>query len=243
MRVIICENYNEMSERAAQLIVGCVQLFPECTLGLATGSTPIGTYNKLIEMYESGIVDFSKVRTFNLDEYYPIEKTNTQSYDYFMKHNLFSKINIDEKNVHIPNGETDDPEKECRDYDAALQSNGGVDIQILGIGVNGHIGFNEPDETLVSGTHVTNLTASTVKVNSRFFASEDEVPKKALTMGIASIMSAKKIVLLASGKNKNDAIKAVLSGNITTSVPATLLNVHPDVVIVCDKEAYYGDAV
>lgn len=243
MRVIVCDNYNEISEKAAQIIAGQIYLKPNCVLGLATGSTPVGMYTKLAEMYNAGKLDFSDVVTFNLDEYYPIKKSNSQSYDYFMNEQLFSKVNIQKHNVHIPNGETESPEEECGNYDAQINAIGGVDVQILGIGVNGHIGFNEPDSELISGTHITALTESTVKANSRFFESEADVPTKALTMGIATILKAKKIVLLASGKNKYDAVKALLSGNITTSVPATLLNVHNDVVVICDKEAYYGDAV
>lgn len=243
MRVIVCDNYNEVSEKAAQIVAGQIYLKPNCILGLATGSTPIGMYEKLSAMHAEGKLDFSDVTTFNLDEYYPIKKSNSQSYDYFMNEQLFSKVNVKKQNIHIPNGETDSPEDECKNYDALIDATGGVDVQILGIGVNGHIGFNEPDAELVSGTHVTALTESTVKANSRFFASEDEVPTKALTMGIATILKAKKIVLLANGKNKHEAVKTLLSGKITTSVPASLLNVHNDVVIICDKEAYYGHAV
>ncbi len=240
MRIIICNNYEEMSKEAAKLVASKIILKPDCVLGLATGSTPIGMYNELVEMNKKGEISFEKVTSFNLDEYYPIKKSNSQSYQYFMDENLFSKVNIKAENTHIPNGETDDPEAECENYEAQIKEHGGVDLQILGIGQNGHIGFNEPDQKLDSKTHLTLLTQSTIDANSRFFDSADEVPKKALTMGMATILKAKTIVLLASGSNKHDVIKELMTEKITTNNPATLLNVHNDVVIVCDKAAYYG---
>lgn len=240
MRVILCENYDEMSEKAAGMFAAQITLKPESVLGLATGSTPVGMYKRLIEMNKSGTVDFSGVTTFNLDEYYPIKRDNNQSYFTFMKDNLFSHINIDLKKTHIPNGETKNPVKECEQYEKMIRQAGGVDLQILGIGQNGHIGFNEPDASLNSFTHLTSLTDSTIKANARFFESANEVPKQAITMGIATIMSAKKIILLASGASKSRVVAELLNDGINTSIPATLLKTHPDVVLICDKDAYLG---
>lgn len=238
MRVIVCENYDELSVQAARIVAAQLVVKPQSILGLATGSTPVGMYKKLIEMNKDGKIDFSEVKTYNLDEYYPIKKSNDQSYDYFMNEQLFSHINIDKNNTNIPNGEAPDAEKECERYENELSKIGGVDLQILGIGQNGHIAFNEPDENLISVTHLTKLTQNTIEANSRFFASEDEVPKQALTMGMGSILKAKKIVIMANGKNKSDAVAELLNNNITTSNPATMLKVHPDVTLICDKDAF-----
>ncbi len=243
MNIIICENYEEVSAHAASMVADVIKKNSSCKLGLATGSTPIGMYNILSKMYKNGEIDFSSVSSYNLDEYYPIKKENDQSYDYFMRENLFTKINIKEENIHIPNGEADNANMECEDYESLVEKTGGVDIQILGLGVNGHIGFNEPSDVLISKTHVTDLTESTIKANSRFFASENDVPKKAITMGVGTIMKAKSIVLMVSGKKKHSALETILNGNVTTDVPATLLNLHPNVTIICDKEAYYGNAL
>lgn len=240
MRVIVCDNYDKMSETAANLIVSQIMLKPNSILGLATGSTPVGMYEKLGEKCKNGEVDFSKVSSFNLDEYYPIKKSNDQSYAYFMEENLFSKINIDRANTHIPNGETDDPDAECKAYEESIKKAGGVDLQILGIGRNGHIGFNEPEISLSSHTHLTKLTESTIEANSRFFDNIDEVPKKALTMGIATILSAKKIILLASGASKSRVISELMNDEINTDIPATMLKTHPDVILICDRDAYTG---
>lgn len=240
MRVILCENYEEMSSQASKLVASQLILKPDSVLGLATGSTPIGLYDKLIEMNKRNEIDFSTVTTFNLDEYYPIKKINNQSYDYFMNEHLFSKINIDKNNTHIPNGETDNPEEECKNYERLIKQHGGIDLQILGIGKNGHIGFNEPDNNLNSVTHLTDLTESTIDANSRFFESADDVPKKALTMGISTILKSKKIILLASGANKSRVVGELLTPEINTSIPATMLKVHPDVVLICDRDAYSG---
>ncbi len=238
MRVIVCENYEELSEQAAKIVSSQLIVKPNSILGLATGSTPVGLYQNLIEMNKKGEIDFSGVKTFNLDEYYPIKKSNDQSYDYFMKEQLFNHINIDKKNIDIPNGEAEDAKAECERYEKRLDEIGGVDLQILGIGQNGHIAFNEPDENLVAVTHLTGLTQSTIEANSRFFASADEVPKQALTMGMGSILKAKKIIILANGANKSAAVKELLDDNIKTSNPATMLKVHPDVTLICDKEAF-----
>lgn len=240
MRVIVCENYDEMSKVAAKLMEGLITLKPTCVLGLATGSTPVGMYKILSEKCKKGELDFSTVKSYNLDEYYPISPDNDQSYRYFMNDNLFNHINIDKANTFVPNGQAKDIEKECKEYDEMIDKMGGADIQVLGIGNNGHIAFNEPDEELVAGTHVTGLTQSTIQANSRFFASIDDVPTQAVTMGMASIMKAKKIMLLASGKGKHEALKKLLDDKITTSNPSTLLKLHSDVVIICDKDAYEG---
>ncbi len=238
MKVIVCENYEELSNQAAKIVSSQLIVKPNSILGLATGSTPIGLYQNLIDMNKKGEIDFSEVKTYNLDEYYPIKKSNDQSYDYFMNEQLFSHVNIDKNNTNIPNGEAEDPVAECERYENELSKIGGVDLQILGIGQNGHIAFNEPDENLIAVTHLTGLTKSTIEANSRFFASEDEVPKKALTMGMGSILKAKKIVILANGENKSKAVAELLNDNITTSNPATMLKVHPDVTLICDKAAF-----
>ncbi len=238
MRVIVCENYEELSNQAAKIVSSQLIVKPSSILGLATGSTPIGLYQNLIEMNKNGEIDFSEVKTFNLDEYYPIKKSNDQSYDYFMKEQLFNHINIDKNNIDIPNGEAEDAKAECERYEKRLDEIGGVDLQILGIGQNGHIAFNEPDENLIAVTHLTGLTQNTIEANSRFFASADEVPKQALTMGMGSILKAKKIIILANGANKSAAVKELLDDNIKTSNPATMLKVHPDVTLICDKEAF-----
>jgi len=238
MRIILCENYDEMSVKAAKIVASQLILKPDSTLGLATGSTPVGMYNELAKMNKAGEIDFSLVTSFNLDEYYPIKKTNDQSYDYFMKENLFSKVNIDLNNTNIPNGEAEDPDAECKAYDEKIKKNGGIDLQVLGIGQNGHIGFNEPDDCLIEGTHLTGLTDNTIEANSRFFASKEDVPTKALTMGIGTIMQAKTIIILASGKSKADIVAKLIKGDITTSNPASMLKVHQNVILLCDKEAY-----
>lgn len=238
MRVIVCENYEEMSKRAADIVASKMILKPDAILGLATGSTPIGMYNELVRMNEEKVIDFSKITTFNLDEYYPISPENDQSYRYFMNKNLFSRVNIDPMATHVPRGNVDDPEAECRAYEAAIDAAGVIDLQVLGIGQNGHIGFNEPDENLVTVTHVTSLTDSTIDANARFFEKREDVPTKALTMGMASIMKAKTIILLASGKSKAAVVARLLDETITTEIPATLLKCHPDVILLCDKDAY-----
>ncbi len=240
MRLIVCKNQEEMSEKCARLIAAQVCLKPNCVLGLATGSTPLGTYACLAEMYKKGDVDFSGVTTFNLDEYYPISSVDPNSYHVYMKANLFDKVNVPPENIHILNGETADPEAECAAFEESIKKSGGIDLQLLGIGENGHIGFNEPDISLSAATHLTYLTESTVKANSRFFKTESDVPDRALTMGISTILNAKKIILLASGKKKHNAVTSLLTKDILTESPATMLKVHNDAVIICDKEAYEG---
>ena len=238
MRIIVCDDYEKMSQEAAKLVAAQVNLKPNCVLGLATGSTPVRMYQILAEMNKNEEVDFSDVTSFNLDEYYPISRANDQSYYYFMNENLFSKINIDKDRTHVPNGEAKDAQKECEEYDKNIDAHGGIDLQILGIGQNGHIAFNEPGENLYAGTHVTGLTQNTIEANSRFFNDISEVPTQALTMGIASILKSRRIVIMANGKNKHDAVAKLLTDEITTSNPATMLKVHPDVVLICDKDAY-----
>lgn len=240
MRIIVCENYEEMSEKSAKMFVSQIMLKPKSVIGLATGSTPIGLYDNLIKYNKSGDIDFSEVISFNLDEYYPISPDNNQSYRYFMNEHLFNHINIDKNNTFVPNGMSTDTDEECKKYEALIEEKGGVDIQLLGIGLNGHIGFNEPCDNLCAVTHITNLTESTIEANSRFFADKSEVPTKALTMGIGTILKAKKIVLLISGENKHEVLKKLLDDEITSAVPATLLKAHSDVVIFCDKAAYFG---
>ncbi len=240
MRLILCDNYEEMSEKCTQIIAGQIHMKPNCVLGLATGSTPIGVYQKLTDLYNDGKLDFSEITTFNLDEYYPIAPDNDQSYHYFMNEHLFSKVNIKPENTNILDGLTDNPEKECADFEAKIDAANGIDLQLLGVGRNGHIGFNEPDNNLIADTHITDLTENTIEANSRFFKDISEVPTKSLTMGIATILKSKKIVIMANGKAKHHAVTALLNKEITTDIPATMLKVHSDVVLICDKEAYNG---
>jgi len=237
MKRIICKNYNEVSFLGADILAKQIKQNPKSKLGLATGSTPVGMYKKLVEMHKKDGLDFSGIQTFNLDEYYPIKKSNDQSYDFFMRDNLFSHINIKPENIHLPNGESANPEKECIAYEKMLAEAGGVDIQVLGIGVNGHIGFNEPEKELKLATHLTNLTPNTIEVNSRFFKNIEDVPTKALTMGMGTIMKAKSILLLISGENKAPVVKKLFSGVVTTDVPASFLNFHDDVTVILDEAA------
>ena len=237
MEIIVCKDYEEMSARAAEIVADVMKASAAPVLSLATGSTPVGMYKKLIEKNAAGEIDFSNVTTVNLDEYYPIAPDNDQSYRYFMNVNLFDHVNIDKSRTFVPNGMAADPDQACADYEAQLAAVGAPDIQVLGIGQNGHIGFNEPDDALIVPTHVTGLTQSTIEANARFFASIDDVPTRALTMGIGSIMRAKKIIILANGKAKAAAVAKLLEGKLDTSCPATMLNLHPDVVVVCDTAA------
>lgn len=238
MKILVVDNYAEMSRAAADIFGEVIKENPTCVLGLATGDTPIGLYDCLIDDYKTGKLDFAGVRTVNLDEYYPISPDNDQSYRYFMNEKLFDSINIDKKNTMVPDGLAKDANKFCREYEEMIDSLGGIDVQVLGVGRNGHVGFNEPEDGLYPYTHLTDLTANTIEANSRFFASEADVPKQALTMGMSSIFKARKIVVMASGKGKAEAVKTMLGGRITTSCPATLLALHTDVVLICDKEAY-----
>ncbi len=230
------DNYEKMSRRAANIISAQVISKPDCVLGLATGSSPLGIYKQLIEWYNKGDLDFKDVKSVNLDEYCGLSAEHDQSYRYFMNTNFFNHININKGNTFVPNGLATDTDKECTDYDALVQKLGGVDLQLLGIGHNGHIGFNEPDDHFSLETHKVELTESTLKANSRFFPNGD-MPTHALTMGMKSIMSAKKIVLIA-GPEKYDIIKEAFTGPVTPKVPASILQLHNNVVVVyaSDKE-------
>ena len=243
VKIIVCNDYNEISKTAADIVAGILKSKPKAVLGLATGSTPVGMYNELAEKNQNKEIDFKDVVTFNLDEYYPISSDNPQSYRYFMNEHLFNKININMENTHILNGMCKDTDIECYDFEKMIEKQGGIDLQILGIGQNGHIGFNEPDVTLNSRTHLTDLTENTIEANSRFFENVSEVPRQALTMGIATILSAKKIILLANGRNKCKAVKELMNSKISTDNPASMLKVHPDVTLICDKEAYSNNRI
>lgn len=237
MKIIVVDNYDEMSKKGADIIASQVILKSNSILGLATGDTPLGIYERLIDMYKKGDVDFSEVRTFNLDEYYKLKEEDPQSYHYFMDNNLFNHINIKRENISLPNGNAEDIEEECTNYDNKIYEFGGIDVQILGIGVNGHIGFNEPDSKFEPKTHLVKLKQKTIESNSRLFNSIDEVPTKAVSMGMKTIMQSKKIVLLASGKVKAEAILKAVKGDISPEVPASILQLHKDVTVIIDKEA------
>ena len=237
MRIYKAKDYEDMSRKAANIISAQVIMKPDCVLGLATGSTPIGLYKQLVEWFEKGDLDFSKVQTVNLDEYKGLNRENDQSYYYFMHDNLFDHINIPKENTHLPNGMEMDSEKECARYTKLIQSMGGVDLQLLGIGHNGHIGFNEPSGSFDKEVHCVNLTQSTIEANKRFFASADDVPKQAYTMGIKTIMQAKKILIVANGEGKADIVRDAFFGSITPQVPASVLQLHNDVTLVADEAA------
>lgn len=236
MRFIIANDYQELSRVGAQFIVNQLKDKPNSVLGLATGSTPLGMYKCLIEEYRNGL-DFSGVVSFNLDEYCGLSPEHPQSYRYFMDNNLFNHINIKKENIHIPAGNCRNIESECQKYDEAILKAGGVDLQILGIGRNGHIGFNEPDDILQVKTHVTKLTQDTIAANSRFFDSIEEVPTTAITMGLGTIMKARKIILLASGSDKAMVLSKLAKPYVDTDVPASVLHLHNDVTVIADKEA------
>ena len=237
MRIIKAKDYADMSRKAANIIGAQVILKPDCVLGLATGSTPIGTYKELIKGYENGDLDFSLVKTANLDEYRGLEKSNDQSYDYFMKANLFNHININFDNLNIPNGENPDAEAECKRYEAVVKELGGQDLQLLGMGHNGHIGFNEPADEFVKETHCVDLQESTIQANKRFFEKVEDVPTQAYTMGINTIMQAKTILVIVSGADKAEIVKKAFFGPVTPQVPASILQMHPNVIVVVDEAA------
>ncbi len=237
MKVIVCEDYEDISAQAADEIAALIRRKPDCVLGLATGSTPEGMYRRLCEYYGAGRLDFSGVTTVNLDEYYPISPENPQSYRFFMNHVLFDRINIRPEHTHIPDGTAEDADAACRDYERTIRTLGGVDLQVLGIGQNGHIGFNEPAEALFPLTHKAVLTENTVCANARFFEHIEDVPRHALTMGMKTILSARRILVLANGKNKASAVATMLSGLVRTSCPASFLNLHADVTLFCDRDA------
>ena len=237
MRILKANDYEDMSKKAANLIQAQVTMKPDCVLGLATGSMPIGAYQQLIERYRAGDLDFSAVRTVNLDEYRGLERTDPQSYYYFMQEHLFSHINIAPGASFIPDGKNDDAQAVCADYEEKIRALGGVDLQLLGLGNNGHIGFNEPCEVFEKETHCVDLAQSTIEANSRFFASVDDVPTQAYTMGIGTIMKAKKILVIVNGAGKADILKEAFFGPVTPKVPASILQMHPDVTVIADETA------
>lgn len=237
MRIYKAKDYADMSRKAANVLSAQIIMKPDCIIGLATGSSPIGIYDQLIEWYKKGDLDFSEVTTVNLDEYKGLTKENDQSYYYFMHDHLFSYVNIDVNKTYLPNGMAEDVDAECDRYDKLIQSLGGVDLQLLGIGHNGHIGFNEPGEAFDKGTHCVALQPTTIEANKRFFASADDVPKFAYTMGIKTIMQAKKILIVVSGVDKAEIVKKAFFGPITPEVPASILQLHNNVVLVADEAA------
>ena len=237
MKIYKAKDYKDMSRKAANIISAQVIMKPNCVLGLATGSTPIGTYAQLVEWYNKGDLDFSEVTTVTLDEYKGLPRTNDQSYYYFMHQHLFDRVNIDPERTNVPNGMEPDAEKECGRYEELIRSLGGVDLQLLGLGHNGHIGFNEPGEAFEKETHCVDLTESTIEANKRFFASADDVPKQAYTMGIKTIMQAKKILIVVNGENKADIVERAFFGPVTPEVPASILQLHNDVTLVGDEAA------
>ncbi|MCL2406199.1 MAG: glucosamine-6-phosphate deaminase [Defluviitaleaceae bacterium] len=231
------KDYQTMSQKAAEIFAAAVNLAPTGAYGFATGSTPIGMYEALIKMHKCNKVNLSAITAFNLDEYYPISASDPQSYQYYMRKNLFDAVNLPPANTHIPSGEAKNPLAECIAYDEKIAAAGGINTQILGIGNNGHIGFNEPDKGLMATTCYIPLAEATIDANARFFASAKDIPRHALTMGMHSIMMARQIILLASGEGKADILNKALRGPITTNVPASLLQLHHDVIIVADQPA------
>ena len=237
MVIYKAKNYQDMSRKAANIISAQIIMKPDCVLGLATGSSPVGTYKQLIEWYNKGDLDFSKVTSINLDEYKGLSPENDQSYRYFMNYNLFNHVNIDKSRTFVPDGLESDSQKACDTYNEIIRQQGGIDLQLLGLGHNGHIGFNEPCDSFPQDVHVVDLTESTIEANKRFFASADDVPKQAYTMGVGTILRAKAILLVVSGKDKAEALNAVVNGPITPQVPGSVLRLHPNVIIVADEDA------
>ena len=237
MRIINCHTYEAMSRKAADILAAQIQLKPNCVLGLATGTTPIGAYQGLIKKYESGSLDFSEVRTYNLDEYRGLTHEDPQSYHYFMNDQLFNHVNIDPANVHVPDGANTDADAACADYDRMVAEAGYCDLQLLGIGRNGHLGFNEPADEFSKGTHCVDLTESTIEANSRLFEKEEDVPRQAYTMGTQTIMNARCILVVANGENKAQAVRDMCFGPIVPTCPASILQLHPNVFVVCDDAA------
>ena len=236
MKFITTQTYEKLSRQAANIISAQVIMKPDCVLGLATGSSPIGVYRQLIDWYNKGDIDFSQVTTVNLDEYVGLNGDHPQSYRYFMQTNFFDHINIKPENTYVPCGVAADTAAECAEYDARIRRFGGIDLQLLGIGLDGHIGFNEPGDCFVTATHVADLHESTVKANARFFAGEDEVPRQAISMGMVSIMQAKKILLIANGPAKKDVLLRGFEGPITPALPASILQLHPDLTVIFSEE-------
>ena len=237
MKIIRCKDYADMSRKAANIISAQVILKPNAKLGLATGTTPIGAYQQLIKWYEKDDVDFAEVSTYNLDEYRGLSHDDPQSYHYFMRDNFFDHININLDNTHVPDGSNPNAEEACAEYDALVKAAGYVDLQLLGIGNNGHIGFNEPDEAFSKGTHCVDLTESTIKANSRLFEREEDVPRQAYTMGVQTIMRAKMILVVANGSAKQQAVYDMVYGPVTPRVPASILQLHTNCIVVADEAA------
>lgn len=237
MNLIIVNSYDEMSKKAAHLFVGQLLNKPDSVLGLATGSTPVGLYAHLIKFYEEGMISFRKATAFNLDEYLGLDKEHPQSYFTFMQQQLFSKVDMPKAQQHIPSGTSSDSDQEALEYDRSIARAGGIDLQVLGIGRNGHIGFNEPDLKFEARTHVVTLDDQTIQDNARFFSSAEEVPKYAISMGIKTIMQSRGIILLASGEEKAEAVSKMLSGNITPELPASVLQLHPNCTAIIDLSA------
>lgn len=237
MRIIRAKDYADVSRKAANIIAAQIYLKPDCVLGLATGSSPVGTYQELIKKYEAGDLDFSRVSTINLDEYVGLSPEHDQSYAYFMRTNLFDHVNIDQSHCNIPSGLNPDAAGECARYDAVIASFGGADLQLLGLGPNGHIGFNEPNDSFVKGTNHVKLTDETINANARFFANREDVPKYAYTMGIGAIMKAKRVLLVVNGQGKAQAVKDCFFGPIRPQAPGSILQLHPDFTLVADEAA------
>ncbi len=237
MRIIITKDYQELSKVTADIIAAQIRLKEDSVIGLATGSTPVGAYKELVRQCAEENLDFSKVKTFNLDEYVGLGPKDVQSYRYFMNDHLLNHINIDPKNTHVPDGLAEDKEAECRAYDEAIKAAGYIDLQLLGMGPNGHIGFDEPSDSFMPATNVVDLQQATIEANSRFFDSIDEVPKQAVTMGYMSIMQAARIVFVVSGKAKAKVVKEALQGPVTPMIPASILQLHRDVIVVLDEDA------
>ncbi|HZG74164.1 MAG TPA: glucosamine-6-phosphate deaminase [Chondromyces sp.] len=238
MQIIKAENYTEMSQKAAGFILTRIKANPALTLGLATGGTPVGTYEELIEDHVQNGTSYSQAITFNLDEYIGLSAGHKNSYRQFMNEKLFNHIDIPLSQTHIPHGDAEDIEMECMSYEKLIERNGGIDLQLLGIGRNGHIGFNEPGTPFESATHIVDLAPSTIKANARFFSSPEEVPTQAITMGISTIMKSREILLLVSGEAKKEAMKKLMSGEISEKFPASILNQHPNVTVIIDQAAW-----
>ena len=238
MKIIRAKDYKDMSRKAANIISAQVIMKPACVLGLATGGTPVGTYAQLIDWYNKGDLDFSEVTTVNLDEYRGLPRTHEQSYWYFMQKNLFEHVNVRPDHIHVPDGSNPDAEAACKEYDQIIHDVGGIDLQLLGIGIDGHIGFNEPGEAFELGTHCVTLKPETIEANKRFFeGNEDLVPKQAYTMGIKTIMQARKVLMVVNGKDKAEIIRKAFFGPVTPEVPASILQMHPDFILVGDEDA------
>lgn len=237
MKLIVTRNYEEASTLAANYMAAQILMKPNCVLGLATGSTPLGIYHHLIKMYQDHRITFRSVSSVNLDEYYQLPPDHPQSYHHYMHSEFFNQIDIPADATHLPNALAEDPAQECRRYDRLIDHLGGIDFQLLGIGANGHIAFNEPSDDIPNGTHLVDLTESTIDANKRFFSSASEVPRKAYTMGIGSILRARKILLIATGTNKAQALQETVCGPVTPRVPASLLQLHGDTTILADREA------